>query len=282
MRRLLVALLLLATRASAAPCDALAASGTPCVAAHSTVRTLIASFAGALYQLKRSFDGKTLDILAHDGVADAEAQDAFCAGSACLIQRIYDQSGLRNHLDVAPAGGAHAAPDRAANATAAAVTVGGHRAYGVYSEHGTGPGKQHSGTGYRIDNTSGVARGDEPESIFMVVDGRHFNSGCCYDYGNAELSNHDEGKGTMEAVYFGSFNASRSGWSGGSSRGPWVMADLCACRDDRSCDARAVAHAVCPPLPLHRTRAACHPPLSLARAVAAEGGVACARFALGQ
>jgi len=31
----------------------------------------------------------------------------------------------------------------------------------------------------------------------------------------------------MEAVYFGSYNATGKGWCGGSgSTGPWVMADL--------------------------------------------------------
>ena len=30
----------------------------------------------------------------------------------------------------------------------------------------------------------------------------------------------------MEAIYFGTWNASRFGWSGGVGKGPWVMADL--------------------------------------------------------
>jgi len=209
-----------------APCDVFAAAGTPCVAAHSTVRALFASFAGALYEVQRIVDGATHNISALAGIADAAAQDAFCNRSSCLILRIFDQSLHQNHLDVAPAGGAHAAPDHAANASAAVLTIGGRRAYGVFSEHGTGPGKSHSGTGYRNDHTSGMATGDEAESMYMVVDGRRFNAGCCFDYGNAETSNRDEGKGTMEAVYWGSFNASRAGWSSGSGAGPWVMADL--------------------------------------------------------
>ena len=43
------------------------------------------------------------------------------------------------------------------------------------------------GKGYRNDNTSGIAVGDEEESMYMVVDGRHYNEGCCFDYGNAEI-----------------------------------------------------------------------------------------------
>lgn len=44
--------------------------------------------------------------------------------------------------------------------------------------------------------------------------------------GNAETNNDDDGAGTMECIYFGTWNATRSGWCGGSGPGPWVMADL--------------------------------------------------------
>ena len=33
----------------------------------------------------------------------------------------------------------------------------------------------------------------------MVIDGTHFNGGCCFDYGNAETNNLDNGNGDMEA-----------------------------------------------------------------------------------
>ena len=54
--------------------------------------------------------------------------------------------------------------------------------------------------GYRNDNTSGIARGDESETMYMVTAGKHYNSGCCFDYGNAETDAHDHGKGTMEVL----------------------------------------------------------------------------------
>jgi len=57
--------------------------------------------------------------------------------------------------------------------------------------------------GYRNDETSGVAVADEPESLYAVFGGRHFNEGCCFDYGNAETNNDDTGAGSMEAIYFG-------------------------------------------------------------------------------
>ena len=36
------------------------------------------------------------------------------------------------------------------------------------------------GMGYRLDNTSGVAKGDQPETIYMVVSGTHYNDRCCF------------------------------------------------------------------------------------------------------
>jgi hypothetical protein len=44
----------------------------------------------------------------------------------------------------------------------------------------------------------------------------------CFDYGNAETDNLDDGKGTMEGLYFGN----STGWARGQGKGPWVMADL--------------------------------------------------------
>lgn len=73
--------------ASQGPCDIYAAGGTPCVAAHSTTRALYASYDGPLYQVRRSSDGATTNIglLSGGGVADAAAQDSFCAGTSCVI-----------------------------------------------------------------------------------------------------------------------------------------------------------------------------------------------------
>ena len=87
-----------------APCDIYDADpATSCVAAHSTTRSLYASYSGALYQVRRASDHATRDIHAVGGVADALAQDRFCSGAACHIWRIYDQSERKNHLDVSAA-----------------------------------------------------------------------------------------------------------------------------------------------------------------------------------
>merc|ERR1712217_172332 len=60
--------------------------------------------------------------------------------------------------------------------------------------------------------------------MYMVTSGKHYNDRCCFDYGNAETNNLDDGAGTMEAVYFG--NAKGGLNHGGAGKGPWIMADM--------------------------------------------------------
>ncbi|KAH7014551.1 arabinofuranosidase/B-xylosidase precursor [Microdochium trichocladiopsis] len=204
---------------SAGPCDIYASGGTPCIAAHSTTRALYSSFSGSLYQVKRGSDNTTLNIgpLSAGGVANAGAQDSFCASTTCLITIIYDQSGRNNHLTQAP-GGAFRGPeangyDNLASAIGAPVTLNGQKAYGVFVS---------PGTGYRNNAVSGSAKGDQAEGMYAVLDGTHYNGGCCFDYGNAETSSTDTGNGHMEAIYFGDNTV----WGSGSGSGPWLMADL--------------------------------------------------------
>ena len=143
------------------------------MAAHSTVRALYSGYAGMLYQVKRDSDNATKDIpvLAGSGVADSSVQDQFCGVSACVIWRIYDQSPRGNHLHVAPAG-THPPADKPVVATRQRLTVSGHAVYGAVFL---------GGEGYRNDATSGVAVGDEAQSMYMVVDGTHYNDRCCFD-----------------------------------------------------------------------------------------------------
>jgi hypothetical protein len=197
------------------PCDIYAAAGTPCVAAHSTTRALYAAYNGPLYQVKRASNGATTNIgpLTAGGAANAATQNSFCSGTTCVITEIFDQSGHGNNLTDAPAGGAAGGPDGLANATAAPIHVGGHAVYGVYIA---------AGDGYRDDHTSGIATGNNSEGEYAVLDGTHFNGGCCFDYGNAETNNDDDGAGTMEAIYFGNIKV----WGFGSGNGPWIMADM--------------------------------------------------------
>jgi hypothetical protein len=67
-----------------------------------------------------------------------------------------------------------------------------------------------------------VFKGDAPEGIYAVFDGTHYNSNCCFDYGNAEVSGDDTGNGHMEAIYFGL----GQNFATGTGSGPWILADL--------------------------------------------------------
>jgi len=206
------------------PCDIYASGNTPCVAAHSTVRALYKAYGGSLYQLKRASDSTTKDVpvLTPGGFADTSVQDTFCMGTTCTITIIYDQSPQKNDLPIAGKSG-FMAYGLGANAADGKVMIGGHAAHGIYV---TGDPhfitNKQPAVAYRNISTKGVATGDQPESMYMVLDGTRFSSPCCFDYGNAEADGKDDGNGTMEAIYWGS----DTGWSKGVGNGPWVCADL--------------------------------------------------------
>src|SRR5580658_7362374 len=206
------------------PCDLYVAAGDPCVAAHSTTRALYASYNGPLYQVLRQSDGKTLDIGVVQpvaspvpdagGYADAGAQDRFCANTYCWITTIYDQSPKHNDLTQAPRGGFSGPAMGGFNnipiADMAPITIMGHKVYGVFIE---------PGIGLRHDDAAGTAVDDQAEGQYWVISGKHFNSGCCYDYGNAEIDSRDDDNGTMETTYFGNRP------NGLGNPGPWIMTD---------------------------------------------------------
>ena len=205
-------------------CDLFASGGTPCVGAFSLTRALYAAYDGPLYTVLRSTDNATfaVGLLKAGGVADAASQDTFCASAprACVILGIFDQSPQGNHLAVAPEN-PHSGKgfDRPCNATALRASVtGGHAVYGALFQ---------GRMGYRNDTTTGVATGNNPETIYMVTSGTasKVNTGCCMDFGNAEKDNTDDGSGTMEALYMG-YGKNNTKWSRGSGSGPWVYADL--------------------------------------------------------
>ncbi len=205
------------------PCDIYAAADNPCVAAHSSTRALYASYNGPLYQVMRQSDGKTLDIGVVQpseedpgGYADAAAQDEFCANTYCWITILYDQSDKDNHLTQAPRGGFSGPAMGGFNnlpvADMAPVTLMGHKVYGVFIE---------PGMGLRDDDPVGTAVDDQAEGQYWVISGHHYNSGCCFDYGNAETDSRDDGDGTMETTYYGNATA----WYHGQDPGPWIMTD---------------------------------------------------------
>ncbi len=208
------------------PCDIYTAAGDPCVAAYSSVRALYASYNGPLYQVLRQSDGKTLDIgvvapvtsPAPDagGYANAAAQDSFCANTYCWITTLYDQSPKHNDLIQAPrghfSGPAMGGYNNLPIADAAPVTIMGHKVYGVFIV---------PGMGLRLNDAKGTAVDDQAEGQYWIINGHHFNSGCCFDFGNAEIDGADDGNGTMETLYYGD----SAEWYHGTAPGPWVMTD---------------------------------------------------------
>lgn len=200
------------------PCDIYAAGNAPCVAAHSTTRALYAAYDGPLYQVLRQSDLKTLDIgvVRPEGYANAAAQDVFCANTHCWISILYDQSPKKNQLVQAPRGGFSGPEMGGFNnlpiADMAPVTLMGRKVYGVFIA---------PGVGLRQNDVKGTAVDDQAEGQYWVINGHHHNSGCCFDYGNAEIDSRDDGNGTMETTYYGNATA----WYRGSGAGPWIMTD---------------------------------------------------------
>jgi hypothetical protein len=200
------------------PCDIYAAGNAKCIAAHSTIRALFKAYSGNLYQVKRASDGTTKDIpaMSPGGFAASSQQDTFCTGTTCTITKIYDQSGSGNFVEAetpdSSVGGFKG--QTAANATGESLTVGGNKVYSLYTKS--------SQAYWRDGSKSGMPLNAEPQGIYMVTSGKHFSSGCCYDYGSGETSRTYVAGPTMDAVYFGNGTT----WGSGNGSGPWVMADL--------------------------------------------------------
>lgn len=222
------------------PCDLYAAS-TPCVAAFSTVRVLLSTYKGPLYQVRKggmnnvfkgnqpagtgggTTGGTTQDIGATaDGFADSAAQDAFCGTATCTVSKLYDQSGKGNDLIEAPAGTYEPGPDYEVPATHS-VMVGGHKVYSMYFPNPPSlpSGSAPSGYGYRNNKTSGMPTGSAAQGVYMLADGTHTGNGCCFDFGNAETNNGNGPTGDMAALNLGT-----SYWGQGAGSPPWFEGDF--------------------------------------------------------
>jgi hypothetical protein len=215
------------TTRSNGPCDiyATASPATPCVAAYSMVRALSKSYNGPLYQVRKNSSstntgtgGTTADIgMLPDGYADTATQDAFCAGTVCTVSLLYDQSGNKNNLKVAPKGAYNCGTDTAceddyeSSATKGAVTAGGHKVYSLYMV---------AHEGYRFTaKGAGMPLGTEAQGIYMLADGTHYGTACCWDFGNVTT---DPTKyGDMNTLFFG-----QAFWGKGADNPPWFMADF--------------------------------------------------------
>eukprot|EP01052_Picozoa_sp_SAG31_P039523 SAG31_NODE_5498_length_2499_cov_15.125833_1_plen_329_part_00 len=230
-------------------CDLYEAAGVPCVAAHSTVRSLFKSYVGPLYEIVRESDHVTKQImpLVPGGIADSVEQEEFCEGQTCRVTAIIDQSGRGNDLTVGRPGpgrkncsdvkplepncthncgckGCEALPppalcDIGVLANKARISFDEQHAYGTF--HTGGMGYHFNGS-----NSSALPLGDEPETIVAVFGGQHTNGECCFDYGPSETKLLPQGAGAMEALQFGSLYWAGHPGGKGNGTGPWVMADL--------------------------------------------------------
>jgi len=189
------------------PGDIAAAAGTPLVAAHSMTRALYAAYGGKLFQVRRASDGKTQDIgvVSAGGYVDSHTLSTFCSSTTCSVALLYDQSGNANDLPQATAANQPLIqywPTSASTQLPMAVTVNKQ-----WLRNRT--------------KTHKIPVGAASQTEYWVVHGSHYNTGCCYDYGNMETTVRDDGPGTMSALYFGSSTA----WTKGAGKGPWGMTD---------------------------------------------------------
>lgn len=242
------------------PCDILAASHNPCVAAHSTVRALYATYRGPLYRVQRLISsncsgGKFMErsdwlgdndqtqlgvrnieeccaacaeqsgcnhfsltyssmqcylkgghrvLVANNGstagyctkgpsesanisvldtgFADVAAHEKFCAAGDCVIAELFDQSPQGNHLHqrISTVSGQRVV-HKMVNASRHKIAVRDDAAvFGMWFD-APDANAGNAGYGYNVDFTRGVATGNEPESIYAVMSGTHFNDKCCFD-----------------------------------------------------------------------------------------------------
>ena len=214
-------------------CDIFSAGGTPCVAAFSLTRALYAAYGGALYRVQNGATNASLDIgvTAPGGTADAAAQERFCGAALCVVTAIFDQSPIGNHLGIER--GAPWLPpprdsqDAGVNLTAASrVSLGGQPVYSaVFDSHCDTTRGRCDGlfAGYSNRTAAGTPVGEEPQTVYALYDGRHYNTGCCFEFGNAEKTSTRLG-GSMEAVFYGCNDTHPP--LPACERGPYVYADL--------------------------------------------------------
>ena len=208
------------------PCDIYAAANTPCAGAYSMVRSLAKAYAGPLYQVRSGssstntgMGGMTKDIgQTADGYADASVQDAFCMGTVCTVSKLYDQSGNGNDLirgSAGPTGNGTRSgdDDYESSATKLSITAGGHKVYALYMQ-------QYEGYRTPLNVTGkGMPTGNKAQGIYELVDGTHFGTMCCWDFG--AVSPDPSKYVVMNTMFFGT-----GFWGTGTGKGPWFMGDF--------------------------------------------------------
>src|SRR5580692_14883 len=216
-----------ARAAAPEPCDIYASGGTPCEAAYSTTRALYEAYDGPLYQVQRASDSTYLNVGLESagGVVNVAPENSFCAGTTCIISEIYDQSSNGNNMPISPGtscsgcSGGNAGPgpggaDIGAPAEALPVYVGGQPAYGIDFDK--------MGTGYRDNSARNLPIGSDPDGLYELTSSNVTSNQCCFDFGQGETNDSDDGNATMNAIYYGT-----DCWTGNcTGPGPWVGADI--------------------------------------------------------
>jgi non-reducing end alpha-L-arabinofuranosidase len=153
-------------------------------------RPLFASYSGFLFKLHRDSDSATKNIGMTNGLADTVAASSFCSGTTCRIVTLYDQTSY--HLD---------AIDKNRNGDVPVPPV-----YLTMQAGGkTIPywGKGYLEAGSRADSSLGngaMPVGSVPVTEYELVGPATGPSTCCFDFGEAETTISDTGKGHMFAV----------------------------------------------------------------------------------
>ena len=210
------------------PCDIYGKAGNACVAAYSTIRRLLSTYAGPLYQVRSGSNamntgsgGQTHDIgQTAGGFADIAAQAAACANTTCTVSKLYDQSGKGNDITVAkaglPNGGDFADEDDFETTigrtdTKDKIKVGGHDVFSLYMEARQGYRQTMVGNDMPVDS--------EPQGIYMLADGTRTGTACCWDFGS--VSPNPKTYNVMNTLFFGV-----GFWGKGEGTGPWFGADI--------------------------------------------------------
>ncbi len=238
----------------AGPCDIYGAAGQPCVAAYSTVRRLLSTYTGPLYQVRvgsSAFNiggllvtnpaqaqlpnpgqggpriaytttpepGELIDVpQTADGFADPTIQRERCPlGTTCTVSLLYDQSGRGNHLPVAKGG-------QDAGGIYAALddfeTVVDERAALTVGGHPVYSLFMQARQGYRLTTPgNGVPVDQEAQGIYMLADGTRAGGACCWDFGN--VTPNPTQFSEMNTLFFG-----EGYWGDGNAAPPWFGADF--------------------------------------------------------
>lgn len=231
------------------PCDIYKTANTPCVAAYSTVRRLLSTYTGPIYQVRKGgpspntgSGGELKDIpILPNGFADAAAHEAFCGTETCTFATLYDQSGQGNDLTVAKRGcyGCSNPQNQCNSCTDSAceddhetdasktITVGGNTVFSLHMD--VQQGYRNNGTGWPTDAppAQGMPVGNPAagQGVYMVAEGKARRpdaaTACCWNFGNVSNNNCYGPSGQMNALMLGN-----GFWGKGAGQGPWFMGDF--------------------------------------------------------